>query len=212
MRTRTPHDAGGGSLSTSFVRDGRTITPPKWPTFVLGALALLATLSLLQGWVDVVLPSLRGTEAFGFLFSMTKRYGAGFFIAYVFIHNLGLACLVPGYGFLAAWFERHVVNRFRIGILLTAAVFASILVAARFIIRAPQLFELPVALALLVGESCGVLALAVASARELRGFVPTPAYEWSLVTPFRRLGVPMGYSALLLLVLSVWEAYAVLGA
>lgn len=199
-------------MSAAFTRDGRTITPPRWPTFVLGGFAVLATLSLLQGWVDVLLPAMRGETPFGFLFTMTERFGAGFFVAYIFLHNLGLACLVPGYGFLAAWFERRTVNRFLIGILLTGAVAASLMVAIYFILSAPHLFELPLALALLVGEACGVLALAVASARELRGFVPTPAYEWSLVTPFRRLGVPLGYSALLLFVLSVWEAYAVLGA
>lgn len=179
---------------------------------MLGFFAVLATLSLLQGIVDVVLPVLQGERAFGFLFSMTERFGPAFFVSYIFVHNLGLACLVPGYGFVAAWFERRTVNRFLIGILLTGAVVAALLVAVQFVLSAPEQFELPLALALLVGESCGVLALAVASAQELRGFVPTPAYEWSLVTPFRRLTVPLGYSALVLLILSVWEAFAVLGA
>lgn len=188
------------------------VAPPRWPTWVLAFFAVMATISLIQGWVDVVLPVFRQEPSFGLLFELTERYGAPFFVAYIFAHNLGLACLVPGYGFLAAWFERRTVNRFVIGVLLTAAVVASIIVAVHFILNAPEHFHLPLALALLVGESCGVLALAIAAARELRGFVPTPVYEWSLVTPFRNLKVPFGYAALLLFVLSVWEAYAVLGA
>lgn len=186
--------------------------PPRWPTLVLGFYAVLATLSLLQGVVDVAIPVLYGEEPFGLLFDLTERLGPGFFIAYIFVHNLGLACLVPGYGFLAAWFERRAANRFIIGMLLTLTVTATLLVAAHFVLTAPSHFDVPLALALLVGESCGVLALAVAAAAELKDFVPTRAYEWSLVHPFRRLQVPLGYSALLLFVLSVWEAYAVLGA
>lgn len=179
--------------------------------FVLGTFAFLSTVSLLQGWVDVVLPVMRGEDPFGFLFHMTETFGPAFFVGYIFIHNLGLACLVPGYGFLAAWFERKTVNRYLIGLVLTGAVIASLLVAVNFILSAPHRFQLPLALALLVGESCGVLALAVASTQELRGFVPTPAYEWSLITPFRRLLVPLAYSAVLLLLLSLWEAHVVLG-
>lgn len=199
-------------MATALARSAnvRMATPPRWPTFMLGFFAVMATLSILQGIADVVIPVSRGERAFGFLFSMTERYGPGFFAAYIFAHNLGLACLVPGFGFLAAWYERRTVNRFLIGILLAGAVLASILVATHFIFTGPEAFDLPLATALLVGEACGVLALAVAAAQQLRGFVPTPAYQWSLVKPFRELRVPLGYSATLLLLLSVWEAYAVL--
>lgn len=187
-------------------------TPPRWPTFLLGAFCVLATLSLFQGIVDVVIPVVRGEPAFGFLFQMTERFGPVFFVAYIFVHNLGLACLVPGYGFLAAWFERSKVNRFLIGVLLTGAVVGSLLVATHFILSAPTRFHLPVTLALLVGEACGVLALTVAATRELRDFVPTRAYQWSLVKPYQNLRVPLGYSAGVLFVLSLWEAWAVIGA
>lgn len=191
----------------------RTIRPPRWPMALLVLFFLLATLSLAQGIVDVVLPVIRGEPSFGFLFSMTERFGPGFFVGYIFLHNLGLACLVPGYGFVAARFERNKPNRFIIGILLAASVVASLFVALHFVLTTQaQEFNIPFALALLTGEACGVLALAFAGARELRGFVPTRAYAWSLVTPFRRLRVPLSFSLLVLLGLSLWEGWAVLGA
>lgn len=189
----------------------RVTRPPRWPTAMLALFAILATVSLLQGWVDVVLPVVRGEPMFGFLFAMTERFGMPFFALYIFVHNLGLASLVPGYGFLAAWFERRTVNRFIIGILLAVAVLVSILVAANFVLGAHERFDLPFALALLVGEACGVLALAIAGARELRGFVPTPAYDWSLIQPFRNLRTPFLASAAVLAILSLVEAAAVSG-
>lgn len=186
--------------------------PPRWPLALLALFGVLATLALAQGIVDVVVPTLRGEEPFGFLFGMTEAWGMPFFTAYIFLHNVGLASIVPGFGFIAARFERKTSNRYVIGLLLLGAVVVSILVAAQFVVMESARFDLPVAATLLVGEACGVLALSWAAARELKGFVPTRAYEWSLVTPFRNLRVPLAYSFSLLLILSVWEAYAVLGA
>lgn len=186
-------------------------TPPLWPTVMLALFALLATLSLLQGIADLVIPTIMGEEPFGFLFGMTERYGPAFFVAYIFVHNLGLACLVPGYGFLAAYYERRTANRAIVGWLLAGAVLSTLLVAAQFIFSSPG-FHLATSLTLLVGEAAGVLALALAGALELRGFVPTRAYAWSLVKPFNALKVPFAYSAAVLLLLSLFEAWAVLGA
>lgn len=185
--------------------------PPIWPTLVLGAFCILATLSIVQGVVDVAIPALTGEESFGFLFGMTEKYGAAFFVAYIFLHNLGLASIVPGYGFLAAYYERRTVNRGVIGLMLAGAVVASLLVAAHFIMTAPERFDIPFATALLVCEACGVLALAYAGAQQLWGFVPTRRYAWSLITPYRQLATPFAYSALLLLVTSLIEAWAVVG-
>ena len=168
-------------------------------------------MSLAQGVVDVVLPTVRGERPFGFLFEMTERHGAVFFGAYVFLHNLGLACLVPGYGFIAAWFEKRTANRTLIGLILAGAVAFSLLTALTYIVRAPERFDLWVSVPLYIGESASVLMLAVAAARELRGFVPTRVYEWSLVTPFRKLRTPFLASAALLAVLAAFEAAAVLG-
>lgn len=185
--------------------------PPRWPKAVLALFALLASVSLAQGIVDVVLPTLRGERPFGFLFRMTEAYGPWFFGAYVFVHNLGLACLVPGYGFIAAWFEKRTRNRTLIGVILAAAVVFSLLTALTYIVRAPERFDLLVAVPLFVGESASVLMLTLAAAMQLRGFVPTRAYAWSLVTPFRRLRTPFVVSAALLALLAAFEAVAVVG-
>lgn len=179
---------------------------------MLATFSILATLSILQGVADLVLPVLTGGEPFGFLYMMTERFGPTFFVGYIFVHNLGLACLVPGYGFLAAYFEKRAANRTLVGMLLAGSVASTILVAAQLVLSTPTSFHLPTSLALLVGEACGVLGLAVASALQLRGFVPTRTYEWSLVKPFRELRAPLAYSCAVLLLLSVWEAWVVLGA
>ena len=188
----------------------RQASPPAWPTLMLGALAVMATLSVCQGVVDVVLPVLQGEEPFGFLFTQTARFGPGFLVGYVFVHNLGLACLVPGFGFLAAWFERSTRNRFIIGVLLAGAVTCSLVVALEFVLQASERFDLPAALTIFFAEAASVLAVAVPAARELKGFVPTRRYEWSLVTPFRRLGVPLAYACTMLLLVSVVEAWTIL--
>jgi len=185
-------------------------SPPCWPRVMLALFALLATLSLLQGIVDIVLPALLGEPPFGLLYAMTERFGPLYFVAYIFVHNLGLACVVPGFGFVAAYFERSKTNRFLVGLLLAASVTASLLVAAHFILTTPDQFHLPTTAAILVGESCAVLVLAYTAARELRGFVPTRAYTWSLVKPFRALAVPFAYSVSVLLLLSLFEAWVVL--
>lgn len=183
---------------------------PQWPTFMFGGCAVLATLSILQGFVDVVMPALRGEEPFGFLYQSTERFGPAFFIGYVFVHNLGLACVVPGFGFLAAWFERKTHNRAIIGGLLAGAVAMSLLVAAQYLITAHQRFDLALAIPLYAGEALSVLALALAASLELKGFVPTRRYEWALVTPFRRMALVLATTASLLVLLATLEAYTVL--
>lgn len=188
----------------------RRATPPSWPLLMLGALFVLATLSIVQGIVDVLIPVTQGAEPFGFLLEQTARFGPGFFVAYIFVHNLGLACLVPGYGFLAAKFERDTPNRFVIGLVLAASVACSLLVALEFILQARERFDLPTALAIFAAEAAAVLTVAVMAARELRGFIPTRTYQWSLITPFRNLRAPLAFAVVTLVLVSVIEALIVL--
>lgn len=186
--------------------------PPRWPVALLALFAALAVVSLAQGIVDVVVPTIRHQRPFGLLFALGQSYGAAAFGAYIFVHNLGLASLVPGLGFLAARFERNPRNRPLIAALLVGAVVSALLVAALYLIRTPERFDLRVAIPLFLGEAMAVLALAVTAALELRRYVPTRKVAWSLVTPFRTLVVPAVVSALLLALLAYVETRAILGA
>lgn len=180
---------------------------PRWPVVLLGFCAVMATLSLAQGVVDLVIPAIRGEEPFGFLFTASERFGPGFLATYLFIHNLGLACIVPGVGFIAAWFERRTVNRTLIGWLLAGSVALSLLVALQYILQAPERFDMRIAVPIYVGESLAVIAVALAGALEMRGFVPTRRYEWALVTPFRRLWLVLASAAAILALLATLETY-----
>lgn len=201
-----------GSRRSLMTRRTRAVEAPSWPSWMLGAMVTLGALSVLQGIVDVVLPALFGQEPFGLLFALTERLGTPFFAAYLFVHNFGLACVVPGFGFLASRYERHVTNRERIGIILFAAVFVSLLVTLEYLLQAAWRFDLPFALALFTVEAGAVLLLAFPSARALKGFVPTPVYGWALVTPFRRLRRPLLASVAILLLAAVMETAVVFSA
>lgn len=183
---------------------------PRWPGFMLALFASIGTLSLLQGVVDILVPTLTGARPFDFLFRATDLLGPAFFAAYVFLHNLGLACLVPGFGFVAAKLERKTANRGLIGLLLAGAVVTSLLVGAEFLVQASDRYDPLFVIPLFLVEAAGVLALAIPAARQLRGFVPTRAYEWSLVAPMRALRWPLAWSCALLLVASAAETWMVL--
>lgn len=184
---------------------------PRWPTLMLGAMAVLGGISILQGIIDVVLPALTGQEPFAFLFAGAERFGPAFLTAYLFVHNLGLACIVPGFGFVAGYFEKQTTNRQRIGFILLGAVFVSLLVALEYLIQAADRFDLAFALSLFTLEAIAVLLVAFPSALQMRGFVPTPAYGWALVTPFRKLLPALAASFLLLLAASLLETLHIVG-
>lgn len=179
---------------------------------MLAVMAGLGAISIVQGFVDVVLPALWGQEPFALLYRATEVLGPGYFGAYLFVHNLGLACVVPGFGFLASRYEKQTTNRARIGMILLGAVLVSLLVALEYLIQAAERFDVAFAMALFTLEACAVLLLAFPSALQLRGFVPTRVYSWALITPFRRLRVPMVTSAFLLVLASIAETLFVFGA
>lgn len=179
---------------------------------LLGVLAAVATLSLAQGFVDVVLPAWTGQRPFGILFSLASRYGSLFLVGWIFIHNLGLACVVPGYGFMAGWWERDPRNRRHIGLLLAGAVFGTLILSGALMLRERDRFNLAFALPIFVAEALAVSFLAVAAAREVRAYVPTGERGWSLVTPMRRLGPPLVASVLLLGFLAAVEVRTIVGA
>jgi hypothetical protein len=195
---------------SSVALGGKPVVLPRWPSAFLSLLACLAALSLLQGFLDIVLPTLTGGQPFATLFGMTRAFGPVFFALYVFVHNLGLACLVPGFGFVAVWFEKRKANRGVIGALLAGSVVLSLLVGFEFIVQARERFDLALTLPLFALEATGVLVLAIPAARMLRGFVPTPHYDWSLVAPMRALSGRLVASCALLAAAALVETYAVL--
>lgn len=182
---------------------------PRWPERMLVVCGWLASVSILQGVVDVVIPALQGREPFALLYDMEAKFGPWFLALWVFMHNLGLACLVPGIGFLAARFERRTELRGHIGVLLAGAVILSLAFALQYILVARERFNLAFALPLYTAEAFVVLVTSVVAARELWGFVPTRAYGWSLISPFRRVGVTLAAAAIVLAALAVGEAAAV---
>ena len=137
--------------------------------------------------------------------------GAPVFAVYIFLHNLGLACLVPGFGFVAVRFERKPANRKLIAALLAGSVVLALLVSAEYLVQANERFDLWFAIPLFLGEVVGVLVLAIPAARELRAMVPTRRYEWSLLEPLQRLTPAFLASTAILAVLSAIETKIVLG-
>ncbi|MFA5861232.1 MAG: hypothetical protein WDA16_06005 [Candidatus Thermoplasmatota archaeon] len=197
-------------MSNVTAASPRQVALPRWPGAILAFLACLGTISLMQGVFDIVIPSLTGQQPFGFLFQMTAILGPVFFTLYVFIHNLGLACIVPGFGFAAVWLEKKKHNRKHIATLLSGAVIVGLLVGLEFLLQASDRFDLARVLPLFVIESAGVLLLVVPSARELRTLVPTRTYEWSLLAPLQALAVPLIMSSAVLAAASAYETWLVL--
>lgn len=167
---------------------------------LLAAFCALATLSLAQGILDVTLPRVLGTEPFGVLYGLSGAYGPSFYFAYVLAHNLGLACIVPGYGFAGAWMDQRPMQRRVIAAMLLAGVASGLALTLAALLSAQERFQLAVALPLYLGEAVSVLVMAALSARELvrfdarRGFRPLLALLW-----------PFAVSAALLALLAAVE-------
>lgn len=183
---------------------------PRWPTAMLAMLACLGTLSLLQGVFDIAVPTVLGEQPFGLLFQATQTFGPAFFAVYVFLHNFGLACLVPGFGLVAVLLEKEKRNRKHIATLLSGAVILGLLVGLEFLVQASSRFDLVRVVPLFVAEALGVLILVIPAAREVRSLVPTRTYAWSLVTPMRKLATPLVLSCGVLALASAYETWLVL--
>lgn len=71
----------------------------------------LFVLSLITGIYDVLLPVLAGARPFYHLTKFLDIFGYVYLYLHIYIHNLGLACLVPSIGLIAIFYERK--PRFR---------------------------------------------------------------------------------------------------
>lgn len=191
-----------GGVATTYA-EARRFRPQGSRTgalVMLGLFAGLALASILQGLLDVTLPGARGQEPFALLYSATSVLGPLFYFAYVLVHNLGLACIVPGFGFLAAWFERGALQRRVIGGLLVGGVASGLVLTLAALLRAADRFNFRVAIPLYIGEAVSVLLLAGLAARELARFDPQQGYG-----PIIALRWPLAVSAMLLALLAALE-------
>lgn len=171
----------------------------------------LAAASLVTGVVDVLVPVLAGEEPFAVLDVLVRELGPAYLFFHVFVHNLGLACIVPGAGLLAAKYEKSPRGRRLAAMILFGAVVLSILIAAEYLVQARERFDLAIVAPLIMVEAFGVLALAWRGYRVVRDFRPTPKIAWSLVHPTRELAPWFAGSAIVLALAALVEVGVISG-
>lgn len=159
---------------------------PWEPLFFAGLLLFLALIGLATGILDIAIPTLNGEPIFSNLEAAVARWGFLYLFFHVFLHNLGLACIVPGIGLLAAHLEPNPRLRRAIGPILALAVALSLGVAATWVVRSGAYVNETVLLIFGL-EAAGVILLTAVGLRALSGYVPTPTAGWSLHHPTHRL-------------------------
>lgn len=160
--------------------------PPLVPAVVVCALLTLSLWAIASGLLDLVVPRLADAQDFEGVQRAANLAGPAGLGAYVLLHNLGLAALVPGVGLVACALEPSPRRRRLVAAILLAAVVVSLLVATELVIRRGY-WRLPIVLPLLVLESAAVLMVAIASYRALASYVPTPRPEWSWIIPLHKI-------------------------
>ncbi|MHB8584967.1 MAG: hypothetical protein ACYDDF_03920 [Thermoplasmatota archaeon] len=161
-------------------------SPPRIGLFMVGGLCAASAYALTTSAFDIAYPAITGAPKFAALESLALNLGPAYLFLHIFLHNLGLAALVPGVGLFAASFERNPTRRRVIGWILAGAVIVSLLVAAELIfIRGWE--SMILTLPLLAAESTAVIILTLAGVRVLRDFVPTRRPDWAWVDPARQL-------------------------
>lgn len=170
---------------------------PRIGTYFVAGASLLAAFSLLTGFFDVALPALVDRPRFPILFALAGAFGPGYLFVHIFLHNLGLALLVPGVGLLAASFEKDPRNRRHIGPILAIAAIGSLLVAVDLVIRRGYWKE-SVVIGLFLVEAGAVVLATWAGLRALRGYVPTPKPAWGWIQPARDMAPYVAVAAVAL--------------
>jgi len=179
--------------------------PPRAPVAFIVMLALLAGAGLATGIEDVAIPSLTGKPLFEGLREIVERggpLGYAYLFLHILIHNLGIACLVPGVGFIAAHFEKCPEKRRLIGPILGAGVLLAMSTASLWVIM-EGVYSSTAILVFFALECAGVLLLTWAGMRALRGYVPTRKWGWSLFEPASRLA-PVFLAAGILIALAAF--------
>lgn len=171
----------------------------------------LAVLSIVTSLLDVAWPVFTGEPLFGRLFALADGLGYGYLWAHIILHNLGMACIVPGFAALAMSKERDRRSRRAIpGILLVAVVLS--LVSSLQFLATEQLVRSPMTIFIALLEVEAVLVLAVAGYFIYRDFVPTRELKWSLLHPARKLWPYFAVAYVSIAVAASLEVLVVVGA
>ena len=183
--------------------------------FLLAAcLALLAAASLAQGWLDVALPRARGERPFAFTGGLAEAHGPGALYLGILLHNLGLAGILPGMGFLLAMREpRPRLRRAIPAILLAALVLALANTLAMLLAGARHGgLDLRFPLALYLAEATAVLGVGLLAHRAFRRWPDAPPDRAAVGRAFRGMGAALFAAAVGLALLAGVETHALLGA
>jgi len=184
---------------------------PRVPVYFTGLLLCLALIGIGTGIMDVAVPVLKGDELFAPLKRAVELFGYPYLFLHIFLHNLGIACLVPGIGLIAAHMERNPRLRAVIGPILSVAVVVSILTGAFWVVQSGAYAQGVIVLFFAL-EAAGVLLLTFAGLRAMRGYVPTPAPGWSLHTPAHRIAPYFLASSIVLGIAAYLEVLYILNA
>lgn len=171
--------------------------PPASGVLFVVAGTSLAAFSIATGILDIGWPALTSQPRFEFLIRAAETLGPEYLFLHIFLHNLGLALIVPSVGLLAAAFERNPAARRWLGPVLAFGVLGSLLAAVELVLRRGYWRE-EIVMGLLLVE-CGAVLLATwAGLRSLRGYVPTRKPAWSWWQPVREMAPYAAVSAIAL--------------
>lgn len=161
---------------------------------MVGLLAASSLFAILSGLLDIAYPSLTGQPRFMDLYLLAARFGPAYLFFHIFLHNFGMAAIVPGVGIVASSFEADRRRRRWIAWILAGAVVVSLGSAAELILLKGW-EQMTLVVPLLFAESSAVLLLTYAGLRALRSFVPTPNPQWAWFQPARELTPYIAISA-----------------
>ena len=175
------------------------------PLAQVALLAALATAAIAQGVADFSGAALLGKPLFGFTNGIAERFGAaGLFVA-ILAHNLGLAALIPGIGYLAARWERTSAGRLLVGRVLLIGLVSAMGAGLFYVLAGPGDFSLGIALPILAGEAFAVLFVAQRAHAQFARFRAAPPDAGALGEAMRQVRVPLLFAFGALAVLAAAE-------
>lgn len=171
---------------------------------VVPLFAALSALSILQGILDFGAPALLGTRPFAFTYSLAS-HGAPLLFLAIFLHNAGLALLLPGVGFLAMRAERREANRRALRVILLTTAIAAAAMGLVYVLGGRGTFDLKHALILLAGETAALLLVALAAFRAMAPMVAARPDDAAWTRALVALRAPIAVSLALLALLAALE-------